>query len=84
MSEAARGRPAAPTGSALCHPAPNTPLTPALFPCPALSRPYYLTRQKHPALPTSLPQQQVLVLAEPKRKPSTFWHSISRLAPFRK
>ncbi|XP_060009111.1 LOW QUALITY PROTEIN: uncharacterized protein LOC132522444 [Lagenorhynchus albirostris] len=31
----------------------------------ALSRPYYLTRQKHPALPTSLPQQQVLVLAEP-------------------
>ncbi|XP_070098331.1 rho guanine nucleotide exchange factor 4 isoform X5 [Equus przewalskii] len=50
----------------------------------ALSRPYYLTRQKHPALPTCLPQQQVLVLAEPKRKPSTFWHSISRLAPFRK
>ncbi|XP_037706196.1 rho guanine nucleotide exchange factor 4 isoform X2 [Choloepus didactylus] len=50
----------------------------------AISRPYYLTRQKHPALPTSLPQQQVLVLAEPKRKPSTFWHSISRLAPFRK
>ncbi|XP_077009533.1 LOW QUALITY PROTEIN: rho guanine nucleotide exchange factor 4-like [Tamandua tetradactyla] len=31
----------------------------------AISRPYYLTRQKHPALPTSLPQQQVLVLAEP-------------------
>ncbi|XP_058404692.1 rho guanine nucleotide exchange factor 4 isoform X2 [Diceros bicornis minor] len=50
----------------------------------ALCRPYYLTRQKHPALPTSLPQQQVSVLAEPKRKPSTFWHSISRLAPFRK
>ncbi|KAF4026271.1 hypothetical protein G4228_018637 [Cervus hanglu yarkandensis] len=50
----------------------------------ALGRPYYLTRQKHPALPTSLPQQQVLALAEPKRKPSTFWHSISRLAPFRK
>uniref|UniRef100_A0A673T812 Rho guanine nucleotide exchange factor 4 n=1 Tax=Suricata suricatta TaxID=37032 RepID=A0A673T812_SURSU len=50
----------------------------------ALSRPYYLARQKHPALPASLPQQQVLVLGEPKRKPSTFWHSISRLAPFRK
>lgn len=50
----------------------------------ALGRPYYLARQKHPTLPTSLPQQQVLVLAEPKRKPSTFWHSISRLAPFRK
>ncbi|XP_057361433.1 rho guanine nucleotide exchange factor 4 isoform X6 [Manis pentadactyla] len=50
----------------------------------ALGRPYYLTRQKHPGLPACLPQQQVLVLAEPKRKPSTFWHSISRLAPFRK
>ncbi|XP_049624237.1 rho guanine nucleotide exchange factor 4 isoform X2 [Suncus etruscus] len=50
----------------------------------ALSRPYHLTRQRHPVLPTSLPQQQVAVLAEPKRKPSTFWHSISRLAPFRK
>ncbi|XP_037379058.1 rho guanine nucleotide exchange factor 4 isoform X1 [Talpa occidentalis] len=50
----------------------------------ALGRPYYLTRQRHLALPTSLPQKQVLVLAEPKRKPSTFWHSISRLAPFRK
>ncbi|KAM5250338.1 rho guanine nucleotide exchange factor 4 isoform 1-T1 [Hipposideros larvatus] len=49
-----------------------------------LGRPYYLMRQKHPVLPASLPQQQVLVLAEPKRKPSTFWHSISRLAPFHK
>uniref|UniRef100_A0A8C5NUP3 Rho guanine nucleotide exchange factor 4 n=2 Tax=Jaculus jaculus TaxID=51337 RepID=A0A8C5NUP3_JACJA len=49
-----------------------------------ISRPSYLTRQKHPALPTTWPQQQVLVLAEPRRKPSTFWHSISRLAPFRK
>ncbi|KAF6338816.1 Rho guanine nucleotide exchange factor 4 [Rhinolophus ferrumequinum] len=50
----------------------------------AFGRPYYLTRQKHPGLPASLPQQQVLVLAEPKRTPSAFWHSISRLAPFRK
>ncbi|XP_028686422.2 rho guanine nucleotide exchange factor 4 isoform X1 [Macaca mulatta] len=50
----------------------------------AVGRPCYLTRQKHPALPGSRPQQQVLVLAEPRRKPSTFWHSISRLAPFRK
>uniref|UniRef100_A0ABI8A659 Rho guanine nucleotide exchange factor 4 n=1 Tax=Felis catus TaxID=9685 RepID=A0ABI8A659_FELCA len=57
---------------------------PEYLPDTALSRPYYLARQKHPALPASLPQQQVLVLAEPKRKPSTFWHSISRLAPFRK
>uniref|UniRef100_A0A8C5UY08 Rho guanine nucleotide exchange factor 4 n=1 Tax=Microcebus murinus TaxID=30608 RepID=A0A8C5UY08_MICMU len=50
----------------------------------AVGRPCYLTRQKHPALPSSRPQPQVLVLAEPRRKPSTFWHSISRLAPFRK
>ncbi|XP_054442655.1 rho guanine nucleotide exchange factor 4 isoform X1 [Pteronotus mesoamericanus] len=50
----------------------------------ALGRPYYLMRQKPPALPASVPQPQVLVLAEPKRKPSTFWHSLSRLAPFRK
>ncbi|XP_042638198.1 rho guanine nucleotide exchange factor 4 [Orycteropus afer afer] len=50
----------------------------------ATRQPYYSTHQKHPARPASLPQQQVLVLAEPKRKPSTFWHSISRLAPFRK
>ncbi|XP_069845566.1 rho guanine nucleotide exchange factor 4 isoform X1 [Dipodomys merriami] len=50
----------------------------------AVGRPCYLTRQKHPTLPTSRPQQQALVLAEPRRKPSTFWHSISRLAPFRK
>ena len=72
-----------PAGSALYRLTHEAPLTPTL-PLPALGRPYYLTRQKHPALPTSLPQQQVLALAEPKRKPSTFWHSISRLAPFRK
>lgn len=60
-------------------------LTLAPFPPhPAIGRPGYLMRQKHPALPASRAQQQVLVLAEPRRKPSTFWHSISRLAPFRK
>ncbi|XP_073926543.1 LOW QUALITY PROTEIN: rho guanine nucleotide exchange factor 4 [Castor canadensis] len=32
----------------------------------AVSRPCYLTRQKHPTLPTSRPQQQVLVLEEPR------------------
>uniref|UniRef100_A0A8C5TMW9 Rho guanine nucleotide exchange factor 4 n=1 Tax=Malurus cyaneus samueli TaxID=2593467 RepID=A0A8C5TMW9_9PASS len=48
--------------------------------------PYYdfLMRQKHPTLPTTLPQQQVFMLAEPKRKPSNFWQNISRLTPFRK
>lgn len=41
-------------------------------------------RQKHPTLPSALPQQQVFMLAEPKRKPSNFWQNISRLTPFRK
>uniref|UniRef100_A0A096MAX7 Rho guanine nucleotide exchange factor 4 n=1 Tax=Poecilia formosa TaxID=48698 RepID=A0A096MAX7_POEFO len=38
---------------------------------------------KHPSLPTALPQQQVFMLAEPKRK-TTFWHNIGRLTPFKK
>ncbi|KAL7887706.1 hypothetical protein AOLI_G00054270 [Acnodon oligacanthus] len=52
----------------------------------AVNRPYYdfLLRQKHPTLPTSLPQQQVFMLAEPKRKSSNFWHNIGRLTPFKK
>ncbi|XP_026138955.1 rho guanine nucleotide exchange factor 4-like isoform X6 [Carassius auratus] len=52
----------------------------------AVTRPYYdfLLRQKHPNLPTSLPQQQVIMLAEPKRKTSNFWHNIGRLTPFKK
>uniref|UniRef100_A0A8D0GKF4 Rho guanine nucleotide exchange factor 4 n=1 Tax=Sphenodon punctatus TaxID=8508 RepID=A0A8D0GKF4_SPHPU len=51
-----------------------------------ITRPYYdfLMRQKHPTLPANLPQQQVFMLAEPKRKPSNFWQNISRLTPFRK
>uniref|UniRef100_A0AAY4DCI0 Rho guanine nucleotide exchange factor 4 n=1 Tax=Denticeps clupeoides TaxID=299321 RepID=A0AAY4DCI0_9TELE len=52
----------------------------------AVNRPYYdfLLRQKHPTLPTALPQQQVFMLAEPKRKTSNFWHNIGRLTPFKK
>ncbi|XP_047424326.1 uncharacterized protein LOC124995732 isoform X2 [Mugil cephalus] len=52
----------------------------------AVTRPYYefLLRQKHPSLPAALPQQQVFMLAEPKRKTSTFWHNIGRLTPFKK
>ncbi|XP_061093859.1 rho guanine nucleotide exchange factor 4-like isoform X3 [Conger conger] len=52
----------------------------------AVTRPYYdfLLRQKHPTLPTALPQQQVFMLAEPKRKTSNFWHNIGRLTPFKK
>ncbi|XP_026147745.1 uncharacterized protein LOC113121448 isoform X2 [Mastacembelus armatus] len=51
-----------------------------------VTRSYYdfLLRQKHPSLPTALPQQQVFMLAEPKRKTSTFWHNIGRLTPFKK
>lgn len=71
---------APPKPQATCSPGACVTL---LSSCLALGRPYYLTRQKPLALP-SPPRQQALVLVEPKRKPSTFWHSISRLAPFRK
>ncbi|XP_041062773.1 rho guanine nucleotide exchange factor 4-like isoform X2 [Carcharodon carcharias] len=53
----------------------------------AVTRPYYdfLTlRQKHPMLPSTVPQQQVYMLAESKRKPSNFWQNIGRLTPFKK
>ncbi|KAG8580585.1 hypothetical protein GDO81_007352 [Engystomops pustulosus] len=52
----------------------------------AINRTYYdfWMRQKHPTLPANVPQQQVFMLAEPKRKPSNFWQNISRLTPFRK
>ncbi|XP_041420923.1 uncharacterized protein arhgef4.S isoform X2 [Xenopus laevis] len=52
----------------------------------AVNRSYYdfWMKQKHPTLPADLPQQQVFMLAEPKRKPSNFWQNISRLTPFRK
>ncbi|MGH0141348.1 UNVERIFIED_CONTAM: hypothetical protein FKN15_036787 [Acipenser sinensis] len=52
----------------------------------AVTRPYYdfLLRQKHSTLPAALPQQQVFMLAEPKRKPSNFWQNIGRLTPFKK
>ncbi|MFT7816020.1 uncharacterized protein LOC111840743 isoform X1 [Arapaima gigas] len=52
----------------------------------AVTRSYYdfLLRQKHPSLPATLPQQQVFLLTEPKRKASNFWHNIGRLTPFKK
>ncbi|KAM8823619.1 rho guanine nucleotide exchange factor 4 isoform 4-T4 [Spinachia spinachia] len=51
-----------------------------------VTRTYYdfLMRQKHPSLPSAVPRQQVFMLAEPKRKTSTFWHNIGRLTPFKK
>ncbi|XP_005990603.2 spermatogenesis-associated protein 13 [Latimeria chalumnae] len=40
--------------------------------------------QRHITVPTSIPQQQVFALAEPKRKPAPFWHSFTKLTPFKK
>ncbi|XP_025052392.1 spermatogenesis-associated protein 13 isoform X3 [Alligator sinensis] len=39
--------------------------------------------QRHITVPTSIPQQQVFALAEPKRKPS-LWHTINKFTPFKK
>ncbi|XP_051910216.1 rho guanine nucleotide exchange factor 4-like isoform X2 [Hippocampus zosterae] len=44
----------------------------------------FVPRAKEPALAAALPPCRVLVLEEPKRKASTFWHNISRLTPFKK
>ncbi|XP_021092006.1 spermatogenesis-associated protein 13 isoform X3 [Heterocephalus glaber] len=54
--------------------------------CPAAPLPQGLhpLHQRHVTVPTSIPQQQVFALAEPKRKPSLFWHTFHKLAPFRK
>ncbi|XP_006832114.1 PREDICTED: uncharacterized protein LOC102825659 [Chrysochloris asiatica] len=40
--------------------------------------------QRHITVPTSVPQQQVFALAEPKRKASLFWHTFTKLTPFKK
>ncbi|XP_075055010.1 spermatogenesis-associated protein 13 isoform X2 [Mixophyes fleayi] len=40
--------------------------------------------QRHVTVPTSIPQQQVFSLAEPKRKTSPFWNTITKLTPFKK
>ncbi|RXM93023.1 Spermatogenesis-associated protein 13 [Acipenser ruthenus] len=39
--------------------------------------------QRHVTVPTSLPQQQVFSLAEPKRKHGPFWQTITKLTPFK-
>ncbi|XP_072899847.1 spermatogenesis-associated protein 13-like isoform X5 [Hemitrygon akajei] len=49
-----------------------------------LHQPLHPLHQRHITVPTSIPQQQVFALAEPKRKPSPFWHSFSKLTPFKK
>ncbi|XP_028904018.1 spermatogenesis-associated protein 13 [Ornithorhynchus anatinus] len=45
---------------------------------------YLPVHQRHITVPTSIPQQQVFALAEPKRKPSLFWDTFNRLTPFKK
>ncbi|KAM4702330.1 spermatogenesis-associated protein 13 isoform 2-T2 [Discoglossus pictus] len=40
--------------------------------------------QRHITVPTSIPQQQVFSLAEPKRKASPFWNTLTKLTPFKK
>ncbi|XP_036850597.2 spermatogenesis-associated protein 13 isoform X2 [Manis javanica] len=54
--------------------------------CPAAPPPqsFHPLHQRHITVPTSVPQQQVFALAEPKRKPSLFWHTFNKLTPFKK
>ncbi|XP_058041879.1 spermatogenesis-associated protein 13 isoform X3 [Ahaetulla prasina] len=53
-------------------------------PVPPLHQSLHPIHQRHVTVPTSIPQQQVFALAEPKRKPSLFWHTFNKLTPFKK
>ncbi|KAG5268780.1 hypothetical protein AALO_G00216370 [Alosa alosa] len=53
-------------------------------PVPTQYQPLHPLHQRHVTVPTSVPQQQVFALAEPKRKPAQLWHSITRHALFKK
>nr|XP_006138946.1 spermatogenesis-associated protein 13 isoform X4 [Pelodiscus sinensis] len=53
-------------------------------PMPPLHQSLHPIHQRHITVPTSIPQQQVFALAEPKRKPSLFWHTFNKLTPFKK
>ncbi|XP_034266339.1 spermatogenesis-associated protein 13 isoform X4 [Pantherophis guttatus] len=53
-------------------------------PVPPLLQSLHPIHQRHVTVPTSIPQQQVFALAEPKRKPSLFWHTFNKLTPFKK
>ncbi|XP_072182590.1 spermatogenesis-associated protein 13 isoform X2 [Excalfactoria chinensis] len=53
-------------------------------PVPPLHQSLHPIHQRHITVPTSIPQQQVFALAEPKRKPSLFWHTFNKLTPFKK
>ncbi|XP_014015022.2 spermatogenesis-associated protein 13 isoform X3 [Salmo salar] len=47
-------------------------------------QPLHPIHQRHVTVPTSVPQQQVFTLAEPKRKPAHLWYTFTRHALFRK
>ncbi|KAG9331928.1 hypothetical protein JZ751_016590, partial [Albula glossodonta] len=51
---------------------------------PVPHQPLHPLHQRHVTVPTSIPQQPVFSLAEPKRKPSHLWDSFARHALFRK
>ncbi|XP_066502524.1 uncharacterized protein spata13 isoform X2 [Hoplias malabaricus] len=53
-------------------------------PVPLHHQPLHPLHQRHVTVPTSVPQQQVFSLAEPKRKPSHLWYNFTRTALFRK
>ncbi|KTG43123.1 hypothetical protein cypCar_00002823, partial [Cyprinus carpio] len=53
-------------------------------PLPPHHQPLHPLHQRHVTVPTSIPQQQVFSLAEPKKKPSHLLYSLARSALFRK
>ncbi|XP_016378353.1 spermatogenesis-associated protein 13-like isoform X2 [Sinocyclocheilus rhinocerous] len=53
-------------------------------PVPPHHQPLHPLHQRHVTVPTSVPQQQVFSLAEPKKKPSHLLYSLARSALFRK
>uniref|UniRef100_A0A8C7DR77 Spermatosis associated 13 n=1 Tax=Oncorhynchus kisutch TaxID=8019 RepID=A0A8C7DR77_ONCKI len=51
---------------------------------PPHNQPLHPIHQRHVTVPTSVPQQQVFTLAEPKRKPAHLWYTFTRHTFFRK
>ncbi|XP_041735988.2 uncharacterized protein LOC121569250 isoform X2 [Coregonus clupeaformis] len=51
---------------------------------PPHHQPLHPIHQRHVTVPTSVPQQQVFTLAEPKQKPAHLWYTFTRHAFFRK
>ncbi|XP_062377094.1 uncharacterized protein spata13 [Sardina pilchardus] len=54
------------------------------YPVPTQYQPLHPIHQRHVTVPTSVPQQQVFALVEPKRKPAQLWHSFTRHTLFKK